>query len=47
MLYFLMSSNPLLFAYFSDAGQQLAEPDSPKSFDLWYNQLVASSDARC
>jgi hypothetical protein len=27
--------------------QQLAEPDSPKSFDLWYTQLRAFCDAWC
>ena len=27
--------------------QQLAEPDSPSSSDLWYTQLRASSDASC
>ena len=41
MLYFLKSSNPLLFAYFSDAGQQLAEPDSPTPLSLCYTRLDA------
>ena len=31
--------------HFTLAVEQLAEPDSPFSSDLWYTQLVASSDA--